>query len=228
MSQNTDNLALTKLTTGENFSNSVLNANWDKVDAFAGTVNPERKPAISAIDSDSYLLGLNYGAYQVNLTSTAGLAYIPEQWGTLQVCKSGVTYRSFIFIGTSGKMYVRHGGTSSWHSAWQQLALNSQIAYTTGNPTKVTDSIWSTGSINLYKWGRVCMLKMNACAFSQNASRVAFATVPSAFVPIAEVSFRSDNSDGLPVFFIAGNGELRVNAQSGSSYYANAIYISAN
>ena len=36
MSQNTDNLELTKQDANENFSRSILNANWDKVDAFAG------------------------------------------------------------------------------------------------------------------------------------------------------------------------------------------------
>ena len=36
MSTNTTNLGLTKLTTGENFSNSILNANWQAIDDFAG------------------------------------------------------------------------------------------------------------------------------------------------------------------------------------------------
>ena len=36
MSSNTTNLALTKLTGSENFSNTVLNANWDKIDGTLG------------------------------------------------------------------------------------------------------------------------------------------------------------------------------------------------
>ena len=41
MSSSTTNLSLTKLTGSENFSNSVLNANWDKVDNGYGTLNSQ-------------------------------------------------------------------------------------------------------------------------------------------------------------------------------------------
>ena len=41
MSSSTSRLQLTKLADGENFSNSVLNANWDKVDNGYGTLNSQ-------------------------------------------------------------------------------------------------------------------------------------------------------------------------------------------
>ena len=44
MSSSTTNLSLTKLTGSENFSNTVLNANWDKVDNGYGTLNSKTTP----------------------------------------------------------------------------------------------------------------------------------------------------------------------------------------
>ena len=41
MSSSTSRLQLTKLADGENFSNTVLNANWDKVDNGYGTLNSQ-------------------------------------------------------------------------------------------------------------------------------------------------------------------------------------------
>ena len=42
MSSSTTNLGLTKLTTGENFSNTILNENWDKVDNGYGRLNSQK------------------------------------------------------------------------------------------------------------------------------------------------------------------------------------------
>ena len=41
MASTTTNLGLTKLTTGENFSNTILNENWDKVDNGYGRLNSQ-------------------------------------------------------------------------------------------------------------------------------------------------------------------------------------------
>lgn len=148
MSSSTDNLDLTKLAQGENFSNAILNQNWEKVDEFAGIVNPKKTTTITSITSDAYILGLENGNYKVALSSAS--EYLPEQWGTLEVSKTGASgsapYGTATFVSTSGKQYIRSmRNTNEWVTSWQQLALNSQI---TTIDNKIGYSAFFSDSIN--------------------------------------------------------------------------------
>lgn len=189
--------------------------------------NSQRTPSLTSsnVTSDTSIISLAPGAYQV-ADNNMNTSYIPGKWGTLIVDRSAVTYAAFTFVDTSGNVFVRHAnGTSNWHSSWTELARASQLAYSTVSATKVSGSIWTSGGINLYKWGRLCMVKLSAAVFASNSERVTFATIPTNFKPAAEVSFRTDNSNGLPLFFVSDTN-LRVNAQTGGTYYAYAAYLS--
>ena len=67
MSSSTSRLQLTKLADSENFSNTVLNANWDKVDNGYGTLNSQ----LANLPDVSYtsISGGNLSAFETSLTA---------------------------------------------------------------------------------------------------------------------------------------------------------------
>ena len=79
MSSNTSTLSLTKLTTSENFSNSVLNGNWDKVDAFAGKILKKKNITVASDANSTIDLSLtnSYIVYSVFTPSMTNVACIP-------------------------------------------------------------------------------------------------------------------------------------------------------
>ena len=116
----TNNLNLELQAAGERARLVGLNDNFGKIDQFAGEVNP-KKTNITSLASDSTILELPHGVYQVNLSASS--SYLPGRYGTLIVDRSNVTYGAVTFITTGGNVYTRHmNGTSSWHNSWTQLA----------------------------------------------------------------------------------------------------------
>lgn len=83
----------------------------------------QRRNNLTSIASDTTILGLEPGAYQINLSAASN--YIPERYGTLVIDKSAVTYGVATFISTDGHLYVRHmNGSSAWHGPWTQPRLH--------------------------------------------------------------------------------------------------------
>lgn len=120
MSTQTSKLQLVKQANNENWSNDAHNANLQKIDDFATTIDP-KKNNIASLASDSTILNLAAGVYQIALSAES--SYIPERWGTLIIDRSNVTYGCVMFNSTTGKTYTRHmNGTANWHDSWQQLA----------------------------------------------------------------------------------------------------------
>lgn len=72
MSSSTSRLQLTKLADGENFSNTVLNANWDKVDNGYGTLNSQ---ITDHLKSHTVTLG-SYGQTTANAWECTGLSIV--------------------------------------------------------------------------------------------------------------------------------------------------------
>lgn len=80
------------------------------------TIDPRRNN-LTSIASDTTILGLEPGAYQINLSAASN--YIPDRYGTLVIDKSAVTYGVATFVATSGIVYTRHmNGANAWHGAW--------------------------------------------------------------------------------------------------------------
>ena len=106
MSSSTSRLQLTKLADGENFSNSVLNANWDKVDNGYGTLNSQittmfpvfttviYSQAIGASASENITVGASGGVYAVIITRVdrrkSGI-YIVDSAGASAIVDGGAT-----------------------------------------------------------------------------------------------------------------------------------------
>ena len=95
------------------------------------SLNSQRGGIGTDITSDTFIMGLMPGTYNVNAPATAVTnGYIPERWGTLTVNKSGENYNSCIFISTSNKTYFRayNSSNSTWYGAWQEIALKSDTS----------------------------------------------------------------------------------------------------
>ena len=73
MSSSTSRLQLTKLADSENFSNTVLNANWDKVDNGYGTLNSQ----IGSIQYYYKNIGTSYSSYVERLEAAIGQSDFP-------------------------------------------------------------------------------------------------------------------------------------------------------
>lgn len=83
---------------------------------------------------------------------------------------------------------------------------------------------WSSGSITVYRRGKMGMLKLNGANISALSTRTMIATVPSAFSAMVETSGKIDGTS--TDFFITGN-EIRLNASSAGQKWGNIIYFIA-
>ena len=129
MSSNTPNLALTKFTQGENFNNSILNANWEKVDAYVGT-NSLGSGTISTIQDALLTLSTSMSAGQIAkikfdistasapFGATGYVGYI-SKINSNRLC---VNVRTAMY--TTNEV-VGNYKDGSWY--WDVFALNSQI-----------------------------------------------------------------------------------------------------
>ena len=135
MSQNTDNIALTKQDANENFSRSILNANWDKVDAFAGECINKVQSGVSSISALSNLLDSllsampsnGVKAFQFGFSAVESPFTQATYFGTLYKSGTGTTYSSAVFRRCDQPVTISGArNTNGW--SFQQLALNSQLA----------------------------------------------------------------------------------------------------
>lgn len=96
----------------------------------------------SNITSDTSILSLEPGFYQVREASATVVPYLPTNYGTLIVGRSGNTYRAYVFINTSGDMYFRHGTSSAWNSDWMQSDHSKQFGDTSKTLATVLTENW--------------------------------------------------------------------------------------
>lgn len=195
MSSSTTNLGLTKLAGTENFSNAnALNGNWDKIDAFANTVNPSKTTNLNGnnVTSDSTLLSLPYGLYMVS--GTPASAYIPHAYGTLIKLKTGGTYGCVIEITADAvaRVFVRHFTNSGWHGGWQQLGY--------GTWTDISSSFTINSTyceyLEAYTDGHIVYVSMTAKTGTPDQTNLV-TNIATAYRPKV-------NYSNLPCFFMNG------------------------
>lgn len=98
-------------------------------------------------------------------------------------------------------------------------------AMTSAEPTKVSGSKWTGGSMRIRKRGDICEIKFEGVVLSALTSRETIATVPEGYKPSTEIYFLS--AEGTRSFLITSGGELKANAQSAGTIWATGVYISA-
>ena len=126
-----------------------------------------------------------------------------------------------IAVDNNGVICHRWATSDSAWSSWMRIDNTNQQA----NATK-SGSIWTAGSINLYRRGTTCYLKINGATFSQITARTTVATVPNAFKPYTETSGYLDG--GTVQIFITADGQLRINPVAAGQRWGGIMYLAAN
>ena len=108
MSSSTSRLQLTKLADSENFINTVLNANWDKVDNGYGTLNSQiANPANVAYTNVS-------GTSQAQFESALVTALTGMATNQTRVCPAYANYSQSLTNGGQGVAFLVKQSTTVW------------------------------------------------------------------------------------------------------------------
>lgn len=219
-----------------NIYNGAYVLNWT-------SFNSQRTPSLTSsnVTSDTSIISLAPGAYQV-ADNNMNTDYIPGKWGTLIVNRSAVTYAAFMFIDTSGNVFVRHAnGTSNWHGAWQKLALNSQLEPSGYSSATRSDTFLSSGSCYYVQIGKIILVHVTDMTVS-SAVPSASATYANAFftgLPKAKITGRLftlnqfSTSKAMRVSVANGTNDAAIASHydgvsaSGNQFYGTFWYIAA-
>ena len=115
------------------------------------------RSTITSLSSDTEIIDLSNGAYQISLGSAS--SYIPSQWGVLTVDKSNNAYGKFTFIttGSPPRVFERvaHCTNKTWYHGWYATSClyhcSKNVAFTSG-----------TATVNFSK--NVCLINVNTVA----------------------------------------------------------------
>ena len=126
MSSSTSRLQLTKLADGENFSNSVLNANWDKVDNGYGTLNSQ----LANLPNVAYtsITGTSLSAFESALTT----ALNGMGTGQTRVCPAYANYSQSVTNGGQAIAFLSKTASTIWY-CFLVFAGGVKAGYYTGS-----------------------------------------------------------------------------------------------
>ena len=239
MSQNTDNIALTKQDANENFSRSILNANWDKVDAFAGECINKVQSGVSSISALSNLLDSllsampsnGVKAFQFGFSAVESPFTQATYFGTLYKSGTGTTYSSAVFRRCDQPVTISGArNTNGW--SFQQLALNSQIASDWTGCADYKETIESGSNAVLQSFGKLRTLTFQGVSRSHTEDEVLM-TLPSAHRPIGGNNvFASGVVNGTPILISlnGSNGQVALflaNSAGTGRIYFNMTWVAA-
>ena len=131
MSSSTSRLQLTKLADSENFSNTVLNANWDKVDNGYGTLNSQFTKTSTIISEQSGI------AYCVAYKKAGWVTVIGHSAGQRQLTGSG-SFQDFETLPEGyrpAEVQYGVGATASGVGIAFEIGTNGLIKYLTPSNT---------------------------------------------------------------------------------------------
>ena len=136
MSSSSTNLNLTLPDPGERLSLNVLNANWDKIDAFAGKVLPQSGQELTDLDNVT-----TQGVYSYDKLTSA-MTHAPNTGtyftGTLFVDYYNANKVTQMFIQSAGRVFTRHKWNGTWGD-WVELAPGNITEYSgTKNDTYIS------------------------------------------------------------------------------------------
>ena len=110
MSSSTSRLQLTKLADSENFSNTVLNANWDKVDNGYGTLNSQKVTGVNFSITSTSPLSITM-ANNSRITLLCASAYTSHCGIITLYCSGSGDADYFVLVGASGLTLAKSGET---------------------------------------------------------------------------------------------------------------------
>lgn len=216
MATYTSHYNLKKPATGNNepFRTADQNGNMDLIDAALWALPATKKGALSSSDdANSISDGIYYLTNSLPLNVPSDMQYC----FLIQISNSYIK-QQIIFRPVSGDIRFReYSGTPVWQ-AWQGVRTRRYSTY----PTKVTNSVWSSGTISIHKRNGTVLMKLDSATFTQVSSRTTFATIPAEYRPPTEVYFR-DNNGVLIVVDTEGN--VKTESRSAGSTWGSGCWI---
>lgn len=218
MSTNTSHYNLEKQGLDEHWSVDVLNSNLDKIDAALWDMPSAYKGTLSSSDdADNIADGIYW------LTNSLP-SHVPSGavWCFLIKLSNSAMSHEYIFRPVSGDLWMRElsGSPVSW-SVWR----GTQMRIYSINPTKVTNSKWTSGTITIRKKNGWAFLKIDGAVLSAIPARETIATIPTEYRPVTECYFFS--SDGTRTFLIDTAGNLKAGEQSAGTVWGSGAYLLA-
>ena len=221
MATYTSHYNLKKPATGNNepFRTADQNGNMDLIDAAMWAMPSTYKGIITSSDDANSLAsdGIYYISDSVPLNVPSELV-----WCFLIQVSNGAIKHQYIFRPVSGDIAIREKSGSP--TAWQTWRKTEFRIYST-NPTKVTNSKWTSGTITIRKKNGWAFLKIDGAVLSAISARETIATVPEGYRPATESYFFS--SDGTRQFLIDTSGNLKAGEQSAGTVWGSGAYLLA-
>ena len=131
MSSSTSRLQLTKLADSENFSNTVLNANWDKVDNGYGTLNSQIASTNGGVPKRQV------GAISPNGSAT--IAFSSDYSGNTEFALLALNY-SGNAIGGCALIFLGRGTGTKIDLIGQMTDSNYTLTYSNSNTWTITNN----------------------------------------------------------------------------------------
>lgn len=219
MSTNTSHYNLVKPAGSESYDVGVQNTNMELIDAAMWAMPSTYKGIIGSSDDANSLAsdGIYYISDSVPLNVPPGMV-----WCFLYQVSNGAIKHQYIFRPVSGGIAIREKSGSP--TAWQTWRITEFRIYST-NPTKVTNSKWTSGTVTIRKRNGIGEIKFDGMVLSAISARETIATVPEGYRPSTEVYFFS--SDGARQFLIDTSGNLKANGQSAGTVWGSGTFILA-
>lgn len=219
MSTNTSHYNLVKPAGSEAYDVGVQNTNMELIDAAMWAMPSTYKGIIGSNDDANSLAsdGIYYMGGDLPLNVPSGMVYC-----FLYQVSNGAIKHQYIFRPVSGGIAIREKSGSP--TAWQTWRKTEFRNYST-NPTKVTNSKWTNGTISIRKRNGWAFLKIDGAVLSAIPARETIATVPEGYRPDTESYFFS--SDGTRQFLIDTSGNLKAGEQSAGTVWGSGAYILA-
>lgn len=219
MSTQTSHYNLVKPAGSEAYDVGVQNDNMDLIDAAMWAMPSTYKGIIgSSDDADSLPSdGIYYISDSLPLNVPSGMV-----WCFLYQVSNGAIKHQYIFRPVSGSIAIREKSGSP--TAWQTWRKTEFRIYSI-NPTKVSNSKWTSGTITIRKKNGWAFLKIDGAVFSAIPARETIATIPTEYRPVTESYFFS--SDGTRQFLIDTAGNVKAGEQSAGTVWGSGAYMLA-
>lgn len=225
MAETSTNLGLTLPALSERLSLTVLNQNWNLIDAFAGKVLPQSGQELTDLDEVT-----TQGVYSYDKLTSA-MTHAPNTGtyfsGTLFVDYYNAGKVTQMFIQSAGRVFTRHKWNGTWGD-WVELLTQNTTGSFSDKSTWLATAEQGSGAVVLFS-----QIGKNAFLDFRTTGRVhsendLLLTLPSGYRPASSIDVPAYINGGMGVVRINSNGQVTVLVLS-SSYTTNArVYAYAS
>lgn len=83
-------------------------------------------------------------------------------------------------------------------------------------------SVWTGGTISLFKCNGIVQIKIDGATFAAVQSRTTFATVPEGYRPLTESYFKDESGNSM---LVDASGNVKTNARAAGTVWGAGVWI---